>query len=81
MRRPDKWSSASARETYDECPHCKQEIYEKSTYSPDGGITFVHRNCGGALLFPEEPLENIAAWLRPSVEKIRALRAGGAPLL
>jgi len=41
-------------EDYSVCPHCHKEIYEKSTYSEDGGATMRH-NCGGVVEFPSAP--------------------------
>jgi len=59
-------------EYYDVCPHCKEEIYEKHEYTDDGGVTWRHSDCGGLIDRPEEPLENFAEWLRPSIEETRA---------
>jgi hypothetical protein len=65
---------ATRSETFHVCPHCKQEIHEKSTFSPDGGVTTVHGPCEGLIEFPETPLNEIAAWLRPSAEQARVER-------
>lgn len=64
---------------YHVCPHCQQEIHEKGTYMDEHGTTY-HRECGKAIEFPETPLEDIASWLRPYVEKVRALKAAGKPI-
>jgi hypothetical protein len=64
---------------YHVCPHCNQEIHEKHTYTDESGVEY-HRDCGKPIKFPETPLEEIPAWLRPSVEKVRALRAAGKPV-
>ena len=61
-------------EYYDICPHCKKEIYEKHEFTEDGGVTWRHSDCKGLIDRPEEPLENFAEWLRPSIEEVRAQR-------
>ena len=78
--KPLKVIEAERPEKYLVCPHCNTEIFEKHTYSDDRGITMRHRDCGGAIEFPETPLDEIASWLRPSVEKARADRKAGRPL-
>jgi len=61
-------------EYYDICPHCKKEIYEKHEYTEDAGMTWRHSDCKGRIDRPEEPLDNVAEWLRPYVEEFRAKR-------
>ena len=36
------------------CPHCGNQILEKSLYSPDDGKTMTHRECGGEIILPSE---------------------------
>jgi hypothetical protein len=62
------------KEYYDVCPHCNEEIYERREYTEDGGLTWRHSDCKGLIERPEEPIENIVPWLRPSVEAIRKLK-------
>lgn len=57
--------------TYDVCPHCKKEIYEKHEYTEDGGKTWRHSDCRGLIERPEEPLENFPEWLRSSIQQVR----------
>lgn len=71
---------ASRPQTYHVCPHCKTEIFEKHVFSDDRGVTMRHSDCGGAIEYPETPLENIASWLRPYVEQARKDKAAGKPL-
>lgn len=33
------------------CPHCREEIFEKHSYTDESGIDR-HRDCGGAFRFP-----------------------------
>lgn len=70
---------ATRAEKYMVCPHCKQEIFEKHTYSPDRGITTVHSDCGGKIEFPEPDYE-VASWLKPFVDQVKAKKAAGLPL-
>lgn len=62
------------KQFYDICPHCKKEIYEKHEYTEDGGVTWRHSDCKGLIERPEEPIENFAEWVRPSLEGVRELR-------
>lgn len=67
-------------EEFHVCPHCKQEIYEKHTYIDgdfmSGNYITRHSDCKGAIEFPESiPLDEIADWLRPSVEQARKQHA------
>ena len=59
----------SRPEEYDVCPHCNKEIFEKHTYSDDGGDTMRHSDCGYVIEYPETDLNEILPWLRPYVEK------------
>lgn len=60
---------------YHVCPHCRQEIFEKHTYIDgdfsSGHYLERHSDCKGAILLPEQDLEQIVDWLRPSVEAAR----------
>lgn len=47
-------------ENYQECPHCKQEIYEKHVFY-ENDIAH-HSDCGGAIKFPP-PSPEEQAWL------------------
>lgn len=58
-------------ESYDVCPHCKTEIYEKHEYTEDGGVTWRHSDCKGLIDRPEEPIETFAEWLQPYVQQAR----------
>lgn len=58
-------------ESYDICPHCKTEIYEKHEYTEDGGTTWRHSDCKGLIDRPEEPIETFAEWLQPFVQQAR----------
>lgn len=49
---------------YWECPHCKKEIYEKHTYHENG--VDHHRDCGGAIKWPEPDWSQVADWLKPA---------------
>jgi len=78
---PLKVIEATRPETYQVCPHCKQEIFEKHVYSDDRGVTMRHSDCGGAIEMPESkvPIEEIATWLRPAIARARANKAAGRP--
>jgi hypothetical protein len=69
---------ATRPQKYDVCPHCQQEIFERHTYIEgdfmSGNYTERHSGCKGAIKWPEQPLDNVVSWLRPYVEKTRALR-------
>jgi hypothetical protein len=52
------------------CPHCQQEIHEKSLFTEDMEAPYmVHRPCGGKVLLPETDPSTVGDWLRPSVEE------------
>lgn len=57
--------------TYDICPHCKQEIFEKHEYTEDGGLTWRHSDCRGSIEKPETPIDNLPDWLRSAVQQVR----------
>ena len=42
---------------YEVCPHCGDEVREKSTYIPDVSnmSVSVHRPCGGSISYPDTP--------------------------
>jgi NAD-dependent SIR2 family protein deacetylase len=48
-------------EYFHECPHCHEEIYEKHSYSDDGGKTMRHSDCGGLIEYykTEQELKEI----------------------
>ena len=50
------------QETYEVCPHCKQEIYEKHEYTDDGGKTWRHSDCKGLIVRPPLKPSELAAW-------------------
>lgn len=58
-------------QTYDICPHCKKEIYERHEYTEDGGKTWRHSECKGLIDRPEQPLEEFAKWLQPIIKAAR----------
>jgi len=60
----------SRPQEFDICPHCQEEIYEKSTYSEDGGTTFKHNKCGKVIEYPETT-DKIPDWLTSTVKKIK----------
>jgi hypothetical protein len=43
------------------CPHCREEIYEKHTYTDDNDVSR-HSDCGGAIAFPPPSAEEIACF-------------------
>jgi len=57
--------------TFDICPHCKKEIFEKHEYTEDGGLTWRHSDCHG--LIEREPisLDTVNSWLRPFIQQVR----------
>jgi len=57
----------SRPQEYDICPHCNKEIFEKHTYSDDGGDTMRHSDCGAIIEYPEINLDEVIPWLRPYV--------------
>lgn len=57
----------SRPQEFDICPHCKEEIYEKHTYTEDGGKTFKHSDCGKTIEYPETG-DKIPDWLTPSIQ-------------
>jgi len=55
---------------YQVCPHCDEEIREKSLFSENMESPYmIHRSCGGKVLLPETDTSEIVSWLRPYVEK------------
>jgi len=58
----------SRPQEFDICPHCKDEIYEKHTFSEDGGKTFKHSDCGNVIEYPETG-DKIPNWLQSSVNQ------------
>lgn len=56
-------------ETFDVCPHCKKEIYEKHEYTEDGGKTWRHSDCKGLIRRPPLDPASIPVWLRPYMDK------------
>jgi len=68
---------ASRPVTYHVCPHCDEEIQEKSTYGAYGGLIDVHRPCGGMIEFPEQVYDSSSPLLRaiqPHMNEARKLR-------
>ena len=67
---------ASRPTTYQVCPHCNEEIFERHTYIDgdfmSGQYVERHSACGGALEMPEQDLSGVAAWLRDSAQEARA---------
>jgi hypothetical protein len=59
----------SRPQEFDICPHCKEEIYEKSTYSEDGGKTFKHNKCGKVIEYPDTD-DKIPNWLTPAFNEM-----------
>jgi len=61
--------------TYQVCPHCNQEIFEKHTYIDgdfrSGEYVERHSDCGGAIEMPESDLSEVAGWLRGPAEEAR----------
>jgi hypothetical protein len=55
-------------ETFDVCPHCKKEIYEKHEYTEDGGKTWRHSDCKGLIRRPPLDPASIPDWLRPYMD-------------
>ena len=55
--------------TFHRCPHCQEEIHEKSLFTEDIELPYmIHRPCGGKVLLPEPDPSTVAEWLRPAVE-------------
>ena len=72
---PEKLVERGTREIYyDICPHCKQEIHEKHDFSEDGGASWRHSDCGGLILRPETPLEEVVDWLHPYAQEALRVR-------
>lgn len=61
--------------TYDICPHCKKEIFEKHEYTEDGGVTWRHSDCHGLIDREQLPIDNFSDWLRPFIQKVRDERS------
>lgn len=53
--------------TYMQCPHCRQEIYEKHTFC-ENGIDH-HSDCGKPIKFPPPDPSTIPDWLKPYMPK------------
>ena len=50
---------------YDVCPHCDEEIQEKSVYADEhDGALLRHSSCGGAIEYPPVDWSQIAPEMR-----------------
>lgn len=66
-------------ETFDVCPHCKKEIYERHEYTEDGGKTWRHSECKGLIQRPPLPPEELEAWkkfLNPTLKEAIDIKSG-----
>lgn len=67
--------------TYDICPHCKKEIFEKHEYTEDGGVTWRHSDCHGLIYSEKLSVDNFSDWCHPSIQKVRDERSvAGKPM-
>ena len=54
---------------YQVCPHCNEEIQEKSLFAESEDSPYMVHSCGGKVLLPETDPSTVADWLRPYVEQ------------
>jgi hypothetical protein len=54
---------------YQVCPHCNEEIHEKSLFTESGDSPYMVHSCGGKVLLPETDPSTVVDWLRPYVEQ------------